>query len=112
MIEIVETRRIGDIRAVDIVITNSGQSYMWTEGGLPPEGDLQTLLDTREAEIWAKAQLDARPVDLYEVAPRRVLKAVALVILDEINILRQRAGLPLRNAGQIDDAVKAKLKGI
>jgi len=111
MIEIIETRIIGNIRAVDIIITNAGQSYFYRVGSLPIEGDLQTVLEAREAELWPLAQADAQPVSrLYAVTRERVLKALTLVVLDEINILRQRAGLPLRSAGQIDDAIKSKLR--
>lgn len=112
MIEIIETRNLGEARAVDMVITNAGQSYFYQLGGLPLTGDLQAILNAQEADLWALASADARPVDLYELALKRVLKAFALVTLDEINILRQRAGLALRTAGQIDDAIKAKLRGL
>lgn len=112
MIEIIEMRVLGETRAVDFVITNGGQSYFYQLGGLPLEGDLQAILDSQEAELWTRAQANGQTVDVYEVATKRVLKAFALVVMDEINILRQRAGLPLRNAGQIDDAIKARLKGM
>jgi len=84
---------------------------LWV-GNLALEGDLQAILDAREAELFAAAQARGQVVDLYEVTPKRVLKAFALVVLDEINILRNRAGLAPRTAGQIDDAIKAKLRGL
>jgi len=37
------------------------------------------------------------------------LKAFALVVLDEINILRTQAGLPSRTVQQLKTAIKAKL---
>lgn len=123
MIEIIETRIVNDKRVAVIAISNGGgQIYLWDVPGLPLEGDLQTILNAREAELWAGAQIDARTVDLYELTLKRVLKAFALVILDENNRLTQKinqlcniAGvptLPLRTAGQIDDAIKAKLKAM
>ena len=118
MIEIVEIRTVEDQdglpyqRHADIIISQGSESYLWGVGGLPLEGDLQAALDAREAELWPAAQAGGRAADLYELTLKRVLKAFALVILDEINILRQRANLPVRTAGQIDDAIKAKLKGM
>ena len=38
-----------------------------------------------------------------------ILQAFALVILDEINILRQDAGLPERTAAQLKAAIKNRL---
>lgn len=113
MIEIIETRVVGTLRAVDIVISNGGgQSFFYQVGGLPLEGDLQTILNAREAELWTAASAAGRTVDLFELQLKRVLKAFALVTMDEINILRQRAGLPLRTAGQIDDALRQRLKSL
>jgi hypothetical protein len=97
-------------RSVEIIITNGAESYLWSRGGLPAEGDLQTILEAEESRLWREAQAGGRAVDLYELALKRVLKAFALVVMDEINILRNRAGLQPRNAGQIDDAIRAKLK--
>lgn len=118
-IEIIETRVVTDLetggtsaRLVEIIISSNGDSYLWTVGGLPVEGNLQTILDGREAELLAAAQAGGRSADLYELALKRVLKAFALVVLDEVNILRQRANLTPRTAGQINDAIKAKLKGM
>lgn len=113
MIEIIETRLLTDTRAVDIVISNAGQFFFYRVGGLPLVGDLQAILDAQEAELWPLAQAAGlTPANLYSLQPERVLKAFALVVLDEINILRQRAGLALRTASQIDDAIKNKLKAM
>lgn len=117
MIEIIEITTLIDTetgqavsRAVQIVISQNGTAYLWNIGGLPLIGDLQAILDAREAELWAVASAAGRMVDLYGVRPARIVKALALVILDEINILRVRAGLALRSPSQIDDAIKAKLR--
>lgn len=97
-------------RHTDFIISDGQAAYLWSAGGLPPDGDVQTLLEAREAELWAAARVAGRAVDLYEIPLKRVLKAVALVVMDELNILRQRASLPPRTAGQIDDAVRAKMR--
>lgn len=66
------------------------------------QAQLTTLLASfDDAEIFT---------NLYGARADKLIKAFALVIMDEINILRQRAGLPLRTAGMIDDAIKARLK--
>lgn len=116
MIEILETKSVSlgviNARHAEIIISNGAASYLWSVGGLPLAGDLQAVLEAREAELFAQAQAGGRPVDLYEIATKRVLKAFALVVLDEINILRQRAGLANRTAAMIDDAIKTKLKAM
>jgi hypothetical protein len=42
-------------RTAAIVITSGGDSYLWQVGGLPAEGDLQAILEAREAELLAAA---------------------------------------------------------
>lgn len=74
--------------------------------------ELQAHFDAQEAELWRVAQEKRYPVDVWERIPeKRLLKAEALVMLDEINILRTRAGLAPRTADQIVTAIKAKLAG-
>lgn len=121
MIEILETRIINNAdtgqpisRYVEIIATGGANSYLWGVGGLPLTGNLQTILDGRDAELFSEAQAGGRVVDLYELATKRTLKAFALVMLDEINILRQASlpPLPARSAIQIEGALKAKIKGL
>ncbi len=99
-------------RYVEIIITSGPTSYQWSVGGLPLTGDLQTILEANEAELFTAASVVGKPVDLYDVVPKRVLKAFALVVMDEINILRQNPTgvLPVRTANQIETAIKNKLK--
>lgn len=58
-IEILETKTIETegytSRHTLIVIKDNGNSYLWNVGGLPVEGDLQTILNAREAELLAAA---------------------------------------------------------
>lgn len=118
MIEIISTtnyklEQTGQaFRQAEIIITSGATSFLWTVGGLPANGDLQAVLDGRETELWTAAQAGGRPVDLYELTGKRVLKAFALVVLDELNILRTRAGLAARTGAMIDDAIKSRLKGM
>lgn len=121
MIEILETKIENDIntgqpskRSVEVVITSGPSSYLLSIGGLPLTGNLQTLLDAQESQRWAEALAGGRVVDLYELATKRTLKAFALVMLDEINLLRQASlpPLPARSASQIEGALKAKIKGL
>jgi hypothetical protein len=43
-------------RHAEIIITSGGSdSYLWSVGGLPAEGDLQAILEAREAELLAAA---------------------------------------------------------
>jgi len=82
-----------------------------TAPGTLQQADLQAHFDAQEAELWRVAQEKRYPVDVWERIPlKRLLKAFALVVLDEINILRQRAGLAPRTADQIVGAIKAKLR--
>jgi len=47
--------------------------------------------------------------DLYEKFGPLLLEAVVLLVLDELNLLRQRAGLPPRTAQQLLDSLDDRL---
>ena len=118
-IEIIEISTFNDpdtgqpfSRHADVIITSGPNSYLFGIGGLPLTGNLQTILDSREAELFSAAQAGGRVVDLYEITVKRVLKSFALVMFDEINILRVQAGLAARTAAQAEAALRAKLKGM
>lgn len=55
-----------------------------------------------ERRAAAKAEYDAKTL----------AKAIVLVMLDEINALRARAGLPERTAAQAKTAIEAKIDGL
>lgn len=118
MIEILNTQITTNLenqpfaRHADIIITSGPNSYLYGVGGLPLTGNLQTILEAREAELFVEAQAAGKVVDLYEIAVKRVLKAFALVTLDEINILRVQAGLAARTPQQAEAALKTKLKAM
>lgn len=99
-------------RAASVIASNGTLSFMLEVGNLPLTGNLQTILDARDAELFASAQARGQQVDLYEVTVKRVLRAFALVMLDEINIVRQGQSLPARTAAQAETALKAKLKSL
>jgi hypothetical protein len=119
MIEVIETKIIDDpntnqpaFRHANIVITSGGTGYKWGVGGLPLKGDLQTILDAREDELWQAATQKTRPADVYQLADESgvLLKAVVQVLRDEINILRGRLVLPERSAEEVETKIKDKLK--
>lgn len=115
-IEILETKTINigavQARQVEIIVTSGPDAYLWIVGGLPLAGNLQTILEAREVDLFAAALAGGRVVDLYEITLKRTLRAFALVMLDEINILRVQAGLQPRTAAQAEAALRAKLKSI
>jgi hypothetical protein len=53
-------------------------------------------------------QIEAQ--DIFESNKTRLIKALALLILDEINILRQAAGLQPRTIEQFKQALRDKYK--
>jgi hypothetical protein len=110
-IEAITDAITGDVsgQQVEIEIDNGGPVYQISVGVPLGEPDIQAHLDGRFAELWAYAQAKGQSQDIY--VSRRVIKALALVILDEINILRGVAGLAPRSASQIEGAIRAKLKG-
>jgi hypothetical protein len=117
MIEIISIEfiqdELGSIWVCWLQLTQGPESWMLpaTAPGTLAEVDLQAYFDAREADLWTLAQAKQYPVDLYERVPvRRVLKAFALVVLDEVNLLRVQHGLAERTPDQIVTAIKAKLR--
>lgn len=49
-------------RHADIIISDGESAFLWGVGGLPAEGDLQAILEAREAELWTAAQAAGRVV--------------------------------------------------
>ena len=96
-------------RYVSFIISDGIDAFFWGVGGLPLAGNLQDILDSQETTLFQAAQAKGKTFDIFEVTERRVLKALTLVILDEINLLRQQHGLPDRSESQIRGAIKSKL---
>ena len=86
------------VNGVEVVLTSK------EEADLIAEWDENSRART-EAEIDAAKVIEAD----IEVRFDSTLKAFALVVLSEINILRMQAGLSERTIQQLKDAVKAKL---
>ena len=75
-----------------------------------PLADLEVHFAPNEADLWEIAQLEGYQDDIFERStPKALLRALALVMLDEINLLRVRASLPERTITQLINAVREKL---
>ena len=122
MIEIIITEKadatlpgeaVREIWACWLQLTQGPDTWLLpaTAPGTLAAGELQAHFDAREADLWRVAQAKQYPVDVWERIPlKRLLRAFALVMLDEVNLLRDRAGMPQRTADQIVGAIKAKLR--
>ena len=80
-------------------------------------GDAVSLMDqaARDAVDAAEAQASTdadRTANKARIDDERVLKAFALVVLDEINILRAQHSLTARTPAQLVGAIKTKIGSI
>lgn len=75
-IEIVNTATIEDARQVTIILTTNGNSYLWNVGGLPLVGNLQTILEGREAELLAAILAAGMVANVAEIEVERTPGAV------------------------------------
>jgi hypothetical protein len=74
------------------------------------EPGLIAFIEANLDALWESAQRLGQMPDLhFTINYRRLLKAILLVMLDEINILREVAGLSPRTPAQIIPAIKNKL---
>jgi len=77
----------------------------------PPPVDLDAIdlakLDAALADLDA---IDLAKLDAALAEAGGVVRGLALVMLDEINALRTRAGLAVRTQTQLRDAIKAKMR--
>lgn len=117
MIEIINadliTNEDGQFWAVWLFITQEEESWMLptTAPGTLENGDLQTYFEARKAELWRVAQAKRYTPDVLKRVPsRRLLKSVVLVIVDELNVLREEQGMPELTEAEMIAAVKAKLR--
>jgi hypothetical protein len=105
---------VGSVWALFVQIDDGIDEYLLatTLPGTVAEIDLQATLEADETRLFAIAQVKGiLPDDLYTSAStKRVLKAFALVMLDEINILRTAAAMAPRTTTQLRTAVKNKLQ--
>lgn len=94
-------------------VSQATESYLLpaTAPGTLLEADLQAHFEAQESALFNLAQTKGLDVDeVYDRIPKRILKAVLLVILDEINLLRGLHSLAARTPAQARTAVKNKLK--
>lgn len=94
-------------------ITQAAEAYLLPANapGTLDEGELQAYFDAKEADLFTLAQAKGVVADeIYNRLPDRILKAFALVVLDEVNLLRSQHGLAPRTTEQLRTAVKNKLK--
>lgn len=67
------------------------------------------IIDQWEAAQQAQREEEAKD---FTISFDKLLKAFALVILDEVNVLRNKAGLNERTVVQLKNAVKAKYESL
>lgn len=92
---------------------NGGNKVVGVFRVLQP-GIAEEAIDDQHADVVAYFNPDQTAaaqsrIDDVMAQPNDVLKAVALVFLDEINALRTQAGLGTRTPAQLKAAIKAKL---
>jgi len=67
------------------------------------------IIDQKEAEEEAQRQEEAKDIT---ISFDKLLKAFALVVLDEVNLLRNKLGLKERTVEQLKDTVKNKYESL
>jgi len=74
-------------------------------------GDVITLMSQTERDAVDVAELNARRGDVSDELDQveQITRAFALVVLDEINVLRAQHSLTARTISQLKTAVKNKL---
>lgn len=115
-IEIISTKKKAienlTVWVCNLDISQLGQTYSLpvVAPGSLAKGELQNHFDAIEARLWTIAETKAVMPDIFDLSLERVLKALALVVIDEINILRTSHGLSVRDESQIVGAIKNKLQ--
>ncbi len=89
-------------------VANVPERYWQESGGVFSEMD-QTGKDAVDAVILTRKTQQERKFAKDEIDGKRVLKAFAEVVMDEINILRAEHGLPARTLFQLVTAIKNKI---
>lgn len=77
------------------------------------ESELQGYFEAREDWLWGIAQQKQQPPDIFEnVGAKRIMKALALVDLDEHNRSRVADGEPVLTKHEWRQMILDKLKGV
>jgi hypothetical protein len=134
IVAIIEVRTVdlgedGVVQHAEIEVSENGNTYAWRRGGIAAALDrtaIQSLLDGEAGKLFEAAQAKAQSADVFTNYQRLGLKlvvALALVVLDEINAIRSllrqlnpaQANNPLlqdRTLVQLKAAVKTKLHSL
>lgn len=111
-------------RTAYIEIAEGQEAYYYAVPDIPLGADVQTVLEARAAELWAAAQArgeTADPLSRIDLLQTQVIKALALVLLDEINLLREAivffhpgaaSELPQRTVDQLKTVIRQRMKDL
>jgi hypothetical protein len=55
-------------RTADFIIASGGPFYRWSRGGLPLVGNVQTMLEAEEAQLWQEASASGRLATKYDIS--------------------------------------------
>lgn len=99
-------------RYVEIVIKDNGNSYLWSVGGLPAEGDLQTTLNAREAELLAAAIAAGVVANAPEIQERQDFAGLKADITGELAWITTAIAEIDTGLGLVDAATLVQLRGI
>jgi hypothetical protein len=95
-------------------ITDGVDTYSFSQSGLAVGLDraaIQSALNARKDWLWGLAKQKEHDSEIFKhVTKWRLIKALMLVILDEINLLRSELALNARTTEQITTAIKTKLE--
>lgn len=109
-------RDIGGHNAWVCTLEVTRLSQVWelsaTAPGILTKAELQAHFEADETRLWVIAERKAELPDVFRLVNRDTLEAFALVIMDELNILRSLHGLPVRTANQIKEAIKNRRKNV
>jgi GAF domain-containing protein len=117
------------VQHAEITISDGTNTYAWRRGGINAGlGRLavQALLDSEADALWLAASSKQQSADVFDRADRigfKLVIAVALVVLDEINALRLliRSAVPAvaalptyqdRTLAQLKAAIRNKLQSL
>jgi len=86
-----------------LTLSSPETSYLWGVGGLPLEGDLQPILDSRESELWAAASAAGNIVPAEVTAKREARQFMVdnpnAKLLIELGIADLESAIEGRSAG-------------
>jgi hypothetical protein len=118
-IEILNTHFVTDpdtgqpiARHTNVIVTQNGNSYLWGVGGLPLTGNLQTILEAREAELLAAAIAAGVVANVAEIAERRDFAGLEADITGELAWITGAIAEIDTGLGVVDAATLAQLRVI